>query len=614
MARSSVYLTTTVTCNQGTPGVTAWPVSLATCPLPSGAATETTLAALSAKITACNTGAVAVTSCALPTGAATSAAQATGNASLASIDGKITACNTGAVTVVSSALPTGAATDAMLTGGTAKTIVRGGAKGATAAAEVTSTSIDADHAALDVAVKAALPAGANTIGKVDQGAGGASAWKVDGSGATQPVSGSVTAGQGAPAAVGAPWYVRLSDGAAAISVALDATVQAVRDRLPAAFGSGGGVKIDGSGTALPVSGSVTATISGTPAVTVASGAVTETNSASILARLTADPSTATLQTTGNTSASTTATNTATLAGTVAAGKVGVSCAQLPAALGQAARAASTSVALSTEDAAKVPALGQALAAVCSPVVLPAAQDVVAYAGSANRLNVTLTSATTQDASLPTGMNVHAGVGKDAAPTAVADGNSVRAWFQRNGARVTTLVDSAGALYTAAKDATLTGGTQIAIAKGAAATGAAVSGNPVYVGGKDGSGNAQPVLVSAAGNVQTSAAKGTTVSSTAAEASRVISASACMAARASMYNGNAATRYMQLHNATSLPANGAVPSSVLVIGTTQTQVATFPIPTDRFSTGCVIANSSTGATLTVGAADSLFTVDLFPANT
>jgi hypothetical protein len=49
------------------------------------------------------------------------------------------------------------------TDGTQKSIARGGAKGATTAADVTSTSIDADHQALDVAVKAsALPTGAAT--------------------------------------------------------------------------------------------------------------------------------------------------------------------------------------------------------------------------------------------------------------------------------------------------------------------------------------------------------------------------------------------------------------------------------------------------------------------
>lgn len=80
----------------------AIPVSAASLPLPTDAATQTTLAALNAKVTAVNTGAVVVSSSALPTGAAT-------EVTLASIDSKITAVNTGAV-VVSGALPAGANT------------------------------------------------------------------------------------------------------------------------------------------------------------------------------------------------------------------------------------------------------------------------------------------------------------------------------------------------------------------------------------------------------------------------------------------------------------------------------------------------------------------------
>ncbi len=318
-------------------------------------------------------------------------------------------------------------------------------------------------------------------------------------------------------------------------------LEAIRDRLPTALATDR-LKVDGSGVTQPVSGTVA--ISGTPtisgAVTVTSGAITETNSAAILAKIIAAPATEAKQDTGNTSL-------ATLAGIVSAGKALVTETSAAAILakfsaGQAARASSLGVTLSTEDAAKVPSLGQALAANSVPVVLTAIQ-----------------------------------------------------------------------IAQLAQDATLTGGTQIAIAKGAAATGAAVSGNPVYVGGKDGSGNAQPVLVNASGMAQVSAAKGTSVSSTAAEASHVISASACLVSRASMQNGNAATRYMQLHNTTSLPSNGAVPVSTIIIGTTQTQVTTFSIPTDKFSTGCVVATSTTGATLTIGSADALFTVDLFPTN-
>ncbi len=57
--------------------VTNWPatqaVSCESLPLPTGAAAEATLAALSAKVTACNTGAVTVASSTLPSGAATEA-------------------------------------------------------------------------------------------------------------------------------------------------------------------------------------------------------------------------------------------------------------------------------------------------------------------------------------------------------------------------------------------------------------------------------------------------------------------------------------------------------------------------------------------------------------
>lgn len=50
-----------------------------------------------------------------------------------------------------------------------------------------------------------LNAGANTIGKVDQGTGGASAWKVDGSAVTQPVSGTVAVTQST-----SPWVSNIS--------------------------------------------------------------------------------------------------------------------------------------------------------------------------------------------------------------------------------------------------------------------------------------------------------------------------------------------------------------------------------------------------------------------
>lgn len=74
-------------------------VVVKTSALPADAATQTTVAAILAKLIAAP---------------ATSAKQDTGNTSLASMDAKITAVNTGAVVVASSALPTGAASETTL--------------------------------------------------------------------------------------------------------------------------------------------------------------------------------------------------------------------------------------------------------------------------------------------------------------------------------------------------------------------------------------------------------------------------------------------------------------------------------------------------------------------
>lgn len=91
----------------------AVPISASSLPLPTGAATESTLSTLNAKVTAVNTGAVVVSSSALPTGAAT-------ESTLSTLNAKVTAVNTGAVVVSSSALPTGAATESTLSAASAK--------------------------------------------------------------------------------------------------------------------------------------------------------------------------------------------------------------------------------------------------------------------------------------------------------------------------------------------------------------------------------------------------------------------------------------------------------------------------------------------------------------
>jgi len=88
----------TVSINQTTPGTTNG-VVINSSALPSGAATQTTLAAILAKIL---------------TAPATEAKQDTEITKLTSIDTKMSACNTGAVVIASSALPSGAASEATL--------------------------------------------------------------------------------------------------------------------------------------------------------------------------------------------------------------------------------------------------------------------------------------------------------------------------------------------------------------------------------------------------------------------------------------------------------------------------------------------------------------------
>jgi hypothetical protein len=95
-------------------------------------------------------------------------------------------------------------------------------------------------------------------------------------------------------------------------------------------------------------------------------------------------------------------------------------------------------------------------------------------------------------------------------------------------------------------------------------------------------------------------------SAAAEASVVVKGSAGRLFTVGMYNNNVATRYLQGFQAAALPANGTVPVFSIPVGA---GASVFQLFGDRglsFGTGIVLANSSTALTLTVGAADSLFT--------
>jgi hypothetical protein len=74
---------------------------------------------------------------------------------------------------------------------------------------------------------------------------------------------------------------------------------------------------------------------------------------------------------------------------------------------------------------------------------------------------------------------------------------------------------------------------------------------------------------------------------------------------SVTNSKVTGQFIQLHNAASLPADAAVPEQVLYIGPQTTIVVDWGPNGIHFSTGCVVCNSSTGPTKTIGASDCWF---------
>jgi hypothetical protein len=71
------------------------------------------------------------------------------------------------------------------------------------------------------------------------------------------------------------------------------------------------------------------------------------------------------------------------------------------------------------------------------------------------------------------------------------------------------------------------------------------------------------------------------------------------------NSKAAGQFIQLHNSATLPADTAVPEQTIYIGPLTTIMLDFGVNGYYWSTGCVVCNSSTGPTKTIGAADCWF---------
>ena len=103
----------------------------------------------------------------------------------------------------------------------------------------------------------------------------------------------------------------------------------------------------------------------------------------------------------------------------------------------------------------------------------------------------------------------------------------------------------------------------------------------------------------------------TKSSIALAASLVGCAQSCYLTAFTVLNTNAAAQFVQLHDAQGVPANGHVPMVSFTVPASSDKTVSYTLPGLKFLAGIVICNSSTSATLTIGAADCFFNVQSIP---
>lgn len=89
-----------------------------------------------------------------------------------------------------------------------------------------------------------------------------------------------------------------------------------------------------------------------------------------------------------------------------------------------------------------------------------------------------------------------------------------------------------------------------------------------------------------------------------EASRIVKAGPGTLYGFTVYNAKNAAQFVLIFDAATLPGNGAIPEAVYTVATVQNLGVSW-LPGRIFQRGIVIANSSTGPTLTIGSADCFF---------
>lgn len=100
-------------------------------------------------------------------------------------------------------------------------------------------------------------------------------------------------------------------------------------------------------------------------------------------------------------------------------------------------------------------------------------------------------------------------------------------------------------------------------------------------------------------------------STAYEASHIVSAVPGVCYGLSGYNSKASAQFIQLLDAATLVADTAVPVVILTVAASSNFSIDFSPVGRRFATGILICNSSTGPAKTIGSADCWFDVQYIP---